>query len=280
MAGRGKSIRIDPGPGFASLVGDAELLTRGIILDMGRIKNVNKNPVAERCIEELGLEILKVCPQGGPVSKCTLALATSNMNARIRRDGLSSYEIWTQRDQVTGKQLPIKDHVIIHNQNQSRSKNHLFSAKAKSNGRAMLPNHEFSVGDLIYISSDKDKTKAREKYIIVGMDNEYFHVRKFVKNQFRTKTYDVKKSEVFPVICNTLQRKSGEVCISSSSDDDGLHDEIVPDSHPATQDTDNSSDSDDSSDNSIEHRTPRPQRNRRQPDWMKDYYMYGEEEEF
>ena len=73
------------------------------------VKNPNKNPVAERAIEELGLELLNLSPEGGPVSDVTLALATANTNSRIRRDGLSVREVWTQRDQLTGEQLPIDE---------------------------------------------------------------------------------------------------------------------------------------------------------------------------
>jgi hypothetical protein len=31
------------------------------------VKNVNKNPVAEKCIAELGDELLRVSPEGGAV---------------------------------------------------------------------------------------------------------------------------------------------------------------------------------------------------------------------
>jgi hypothetical protein len=49
------------------------------------VKNVNKNPVAEKCIAELGDELLRVSPEGGAVSPVTLAIATANLNTRIRR---------------------------------------------------------------------------------------------------------------------------------------------------------------------------------------------------
>ena len=78
----------------------------GIHLELGNVKNVNKNPVAENAIRELGLECLNINPEGGPLSIATLAMATANLNARIRGGGLSAREVWTQRDQITGKQLP------------------------------------------------------------------------------------------------------------------------------------------------------------------------------
>ena len=94
----GATVRVDPAPGFCSLASDPILLSHGITLEIGRVKNPNKNPVAERAIEELGLELLNLSPEGGPVSDVTLALATANTNSRIRRDGLSAREVWTQRD--------------------------------------------------------------------------------------------------------------------------------------------------------------------------------------
>ena len=91
-------------PGFCSLASDPILLSHGITLEIGWVKNPNKNPVVERAIEELGLELLNLSPGGEPVSDVTLALARANTNSRIRRDGLSAREVWTQRDQLTGQQ--------------------------------------------------------------------------------------------------------------------------------------------------------------------------------
>ena len=89
----GATVHVDPASGFCALATDPILLSHGIILEIGRIKNPNKNPVAERAIEELGLELLNLSPEGGPVSDVTLAPATANTNSRIRRDGLSAQEV-------------------------------------------------------------------------------------------------------------------------------------------------------------------------------------------
>ena len=120
----GVTVRVDPAPGFCALASDPILLSHGITLEIGRVKNPNKNPVAERAIEELGLKLLNLSPEGGPVSDVTLALDTANTNSRIRRDGLSAREVWTQRGQLTGEQLPIVDRHLILSQNYSRQQNH------------------------------------------------------------------------------------------------------------------------------------------------------------
>ena len=88
---------------FVALVNDPVLARRGIQLEVAQVKNANKNPVAEHAIEELGVELLQLSPEGGPLSKVTLALATGNLNSRIRRDGLSARDVWTQREQCTAE---------------------------------------------------------------------------------------------------------------------------------------------------------------------------------
>ena len=196
----GVTVRVDPAPGFCALATDPILLSHGITLEIGRVKNPNKNPVAERAIEELGLELLNLSPEGGPVSDVTLALATANTNSRIRRDGLSAQEVWTQRDQLTGEQLPIVDRQLILSQNYSRKQNHAPSAKSKARGRTNLPTVAVSVGDLVFLKGDRDKLKAREKYLVVGLREDLScALRKFSTSQFRSKLYVVPMSECYPV---------------------------------------------------------------------------------
>ena len=43
-----------------------------IVLEIGRVKNRNKNPAAERAVQELELELLRRDPHGGPLSCCNL----------------------------------------------------------------------------------------------------------------------------------------------------------------------------------------------------------------
>ena len=197
-------IRVDPAPGFSALVSDSILREHGISLELGKVKNKNKNPVAERAIEELGLECLHLAPEGLPLSATTLALATANMNSRIRRFGLSSREIWTQRDQVTGEQLPIEDHQLILSQHHSRYQNHASSASSKS--RCSPPVADLQVGDLVYLKVDHDKTKARDKYMVVKLSNNECQLRKFTLSQFRSKAYDVKVSDCYPITPTFLSR--------------------------------------------------------------------------
>ena len=82
------TVLVNLAPGFCALATDPIFHSHGITLEIGRVKNPDKNPVAERSMEELGLELLNLSREGGPVSVVTLALATANTNSRIWPDGL------------------------------------------------------------------------------------------------------------------------------------------------------------------------------------------------
>ena len=139
------------------------------------------------------------------MSDVTLALATANTNSRIRRDGLSAREVWTQRDQLTGEQLPIVDRHLILSQNYSRQQNHASSAKSKTRGRTNRLSAAVSVSDLVFLKGDRDKLKAREKYVVVCIREDlYCELRKFTTSQFRSKLYLVPMSECYPVAPTVL----------------------------------------------------------------------------
>ena len=99
-------VRVDNAPGFQSLRHDDPLRKYHISLDYGRAKNVNRTPVAEKAIHELGSEILRFDPNLVVLTDETLALITSQLNSRIRSCGLSAWEIVHQRDLCSGLQLP------------------------------------------------------------------------------------------------------------------------------------------------------------------------------
>ena len=76
-------IRTDPAPKFKALVDDQLLHHHRITIELGSPKNTNKNPVAERAVEEVESELLRQNPLGGTVSQLTLDVATATLNSRI-----------------------------------------------------------------------------------------------------------------------------------------------------------------------------------------------------
>ena len=82
-------VRVDSAPGFMAQKKDCTLTQFHICIEIGRVKNVNKNLVAEQAIQELQHGLQQQDSTGGSVTSLTLALATNRLNSRIRSRGLS-----------------------------------------------------------------------------------------------------------------------------------------------------------------------------------------------
>ena len=192
-------VRVDNAPGFKPLKNDSELSKSNINLDFGRTHNKNKNPVVEKGIRELTSEIIRAYPEGGPLTASQLAVVVNQLNSRIRNRGLSAWEIINQRNQYTGEQINIDDLKLSEEQSQLRIANQAASAKHKAQGRPPAEKALVQKGSLVYIKSEKDKHKARDRFIVTDVTEDSCTVQKFIKSQFRAKKYQLKLSEVYPV---------------------------------------------------------------------------------
>ena len=199
LGGPPATVRTDNAPGFQRLEEDPLLLKHNISIELGRIKNKNKNAIADRAIQELEEEITKVESGRGPITNTTLIIAISNLNAKLRSRGLSSREMLYQRDQFSHHQIPVKDLELIIQQQELKQQNHPSSIISK-NPKKFLPTHTIiNVGDLVYLYNDRDKHRARDRYLVVSIDNNWCNIRKFVGNTLRKLSYKVKCSECYKV---------------------------------------------------------------------------------
>ena len=177
------TIHTDPAPGFQSPAKDTSLRLHGVVIDLGCTKNKNKNPVAEKAVQELKAGILRQDPSGNPVSPLNLALAVSRLNSHIRGRGLSAYEMWVQRDQFTSSQLHLLDQQLIADQQLFRKQNHPHSQSSK-NPKGCLPKNSLVIpGDILYLYADKDSSRVRSRYLVSAVDGEWCIIRKFAGNQ-------------------------------------------------------------------------------------------------
>ena len=223
------SVRVDPASGMQALQNDPILQKHGLIVEVGRCKNKNKNPVAERAIQELEIELRKCYPNGNQLSPSELAVVVATLNSRIRNRGLSSKEIITQRDSITGEQLNFKDVHLGNKQHNLRLANHGPSSKAKGAGGAPASEINVSLGDLVYIKSDGNKHIARQRYIVTGFEKEYVIVKKLAGSQFRSKNYCLKRSEIYPV----PSAAKLPLIVSQSRDSDSSDSDDIQ-THPTT----------------------------------------------
>ena len=126
-------------------------------------------------------------------------MTVNQLNSRIRNRGLSAWEILCQRNQYTGEQIDLNDLNLSEQQAQLRIANQEYSSKHKSGGNPPATEANVTVGSLVYIKSEGDKTRARDRYLVVSVGEGCCEVRKFVKSQLRTKCYQLKLTEVYPV---------------------------------------------------------------------------------
>ena len=94
-------IHTNSAPGFLKLVQDKTLLPHCISVDIGRVDNVNKNPVAEKAKQKLEDDLLHQDPGQPTVTPAIVAITLAQLNSCIHSQGLSSRVLWTQQDQFT-----------------------------------------------------------------------------------------------------------------------------------------------------------------------------------
>ena len=151
---------------------------------MEKLRIINKNPVAERCNQELEKELLKIDPSGSPVTQLVLSNATDVLNSRIRHQGLSAKEIVFGRDQYTGNKLLdgnlLDGKEISDKQDKLRKANHKPSAYSKSKSKQQAIDASVDVGDLVFIKTEGSKNTPRERYIIVSIQGRNAFLQKMI----------------------------------------------------------------------------------------------------
>ena len=198
-----------------------------------------------------------------------------------------------QQSQFTNEQLPICDREVITAKHQQRLDNRIHSEKSKLGKSINRPKPCVNVGNLVYLYSDRNKSKARSHYLVVSLDGDWCFIKKFTGGQLRASSYKVKLAEVYLVpkelrdlpLHDLLPSEDDKVLIE---DDNNIQSDIV---QPAS--TNNSHDGmpitfthsvpefeepiiDTPPDTEQEIppgilATPRPQRSRKPPDYLKDY---------
>ena len=167
MLGNRTTIRVDGHSSLNGLRTDKSLEPLGIFLEIGRPKNPNKNAVADKAIRELREQITKLAPHGGPISDAMLARATSHLNSLVRYSGRSAGEVWLSRDQITGDNILVNDLELSDTQFNARQGSHLSSARYSSRNGPSLSLPKFQTGDMVFVKTDRFKSKVRDSYYII-----------------------------------------------------------------------------------------------------------------
>ena len=79
---------------------------------------------------------------------------------------------------LTGKTFSVNIHYV--------NLNHTSSEKSKHKSGKTANSYNVDVGDLVYLYSDKDKSRARSRYLVVSIDGEWCFIKMFSGNQLRS----------------------------------------------------------------------------------------------
>ena len=172
-----------------------------------------------------------MAPEGGKISSGTLALAISNLNHRVRSNGLSSKEILLKRDTFTNAPLNFNDDQIQNFKYAKRLQNHPSSELSKSRGSTKIDDFMISEGDIVHIKNEGTKHHAREFYFVISVnyDRKEAVVQKFCGSQLRGRKYPVKLIELYPAATNFISSNGsnnlGEIDVKNDNSSD-LHSDI------------------------------------------------------
>ena len=124
----------------------------------------------------------------------------------------------------TGEQIPLSDRELVIQKHKQRCENHQPSAYYKSRQKLSSTPPVISVGDLVYLYQDRDKTKAREKYLVTKVHDQKISIQKFTSNQLRSKEYVVDSSDIIKVEPYQFPQYYSTNHYTSSDDDDEIED--------------------------------------------------------
>ena len=81
------------------------------------------------------------------------------------------------------------------------------------------PSPSIEVGDLVYIHLDRNKSRARDRYLVISVEGAFCNVRKFIGSQLRSTSHRIKKSECYHVPGDLSETHSPQRPDDSSGDE-------------------------------------------------------------
>lgn len=130
----------------------------------------------------------------------------------------------TQRDQFTDHQIPLQNQDIILRQQQQRLANHPHSEKSKAPVARRRLAGDISVGNVVHLYSDQNKTRARDHYLVVEVSGSFCTIRRLVGSQRRSTSFRVKYSECYNVSSEAMNCRQH----APNTDADSSGDETPP----------------------------------------------------
>ena len=141
----------------------------------------------------------------------------------VSDSGLSARKLWTQRSQFIHDQLLISDRDNLLQQHKLREKNHPSSEKSKHKSGKTSAFSNVEVGYLVCLYSDRDKSRARNRYLVVFTDGDWCFIKKFTGNQLRSSSYKVKRDKCYLVSKECPSNSYPQTRYNNLTDDEDDH---------------------------------------------------------
>ena len=171
-------VKVDNATGFKPILHDkdpdlAKLKIKIIPTD---VFNKNANAVVDRACYELEQELIRIEPDGRPISNTTLQHAVTNLNQKLRRQGhISAMEIHFNRDMHTGANLNLNYDMLASDQKSTRAvHNNKHNAKAEHITTDPTP------GDIVIVPALHDKHKATPPFLVTKTEENKVHLQKIL----------------------------------------------------------------------------------------------------
>ena len=208
-------VRVDNARGFIPLLDDKDhdLKKLHILVQATDVHNKNSNAVVDKACYEIEQGLIRIEPDGRPISNTTLQMAIANLNSKLRRNGqISAFEIHFNRDMNTGQNLNLNYNEIREDQLKTRkaaNEKHNVKVSAKCQQK-----QQPQPGDIVVINKNKDKHKANDVYVVTAADKEDVKVQKILhphsqQPTLRNQQYITSADRVF-VTRRTMQLKQTE----------------------------------------------------------------------
>lgn len=196
----------------------------------------------------------------------------------------------------TNFQIPLSDQNLILQQHELRTANHAYSERSKAPTGTRSETQCLEIGDLVYLYNDRNKSSARDRYLVVSVEYPWCNIRKFTGNQFRSTSYRVKQCDCYKVPSQTKMIHTNYETFDNVawSDDDETPQKVssppvppeIPEviSEPPIQPNENDIVTNDTSETNViqpddseivdlTSKNSRPTREHRMPKFLKDNYV-------
>ncbi len=189
------TVKVDNCTGFKPLLDnkDPDLVKLGITIIPTDVFNINENSVVDRACYELEQELIRLEPDGRQVTNTTIQVAVQNLNKKLRRNGkISAYDIFFNRDGLTGEKLDLDYNKLKQDQTDNRNlHNQRHNNKLKSTDIKPQP----SPGDIVIPLTQKhDKHKAQDMFLVTSAGDNSIKMQKVIhshstESNLRQKVY-------------------------------------------------------------------------------------------